>query len=263
MMAGVRVTTDPRLAILTSMTDTPFRDRGPIDNHEAEAVLSAGPLEIIGRMPWSSNATLLCDIEGPDDLVLQGVYKPLQGERPLWDFPSGLHTREVASYRLSEALGWSIIPPTVLREGPLGIGSLQLFIPCDFERHYFHFLEEDRFHHTLQRFCAFDIAANSTDRKGGHLVVDKQQQLWGIDNGLTFHTEFKLRTVIWDWAAEPVPVDILEDLQALLEAGIPPELADVLDPFERDAFLTRTRALVREGHFPTDPSGRRYPWPLV
>jgi uncharacterized repeat protein (TIGR03843 family) len=253
-MAGARATTD--------LMTTPFRDRDPIGNHEAEAVLAAGSMEILGRMPWSSNATLLCDIEC-DGTTVQGVYKPLRGERPLWDFPSGLHTREVASYRLSEALGWSLIPPTVLRDGPLGIGSLQLFIPCDFEQHYFHFLEEARFQHTLQRFCAFDIAANSTDRKGGHIVVDRQDQLWGIDNGLSFHAEFKLRTVIWDWAGEPVPHDILEDMQLLLEQGLPDNLLELLDPFEIDAVLTRARALVREGHFPTDPSGRRYPWPLV
>lgn len=257
--AGVRVTTD----ILSGhVTQSPFRERGPIANPEAEAVLLNGDIEILGRMPWSSNATLLCDVQA-DGVMLQGVYKPLQGERPLWDFPSGLYMREVASYRLSEALGWSLIPPTVLRDGPLGIGSLQLFVPCDFEQHYFHFLEDDQHHHTLKRFCAFDVAANSTDRKGGHFVVDAQEQLWGIDNGLTFHSEFKLRTVVWDWAGEQIPADIREDLQVFLEAGLPADLADLLDPFERDAVQTRARALVRDGLFPTDPTGRRHPWPLV
>lgn len=244
------------------MSDAPFRERDPIDNDVAEAILAAGEIDVLGRMPWSSNTTLLCDISH-DDTLLQAVYKPLRGERPLWDFPSGLYTREVATYRLSQALGWTLIPPTVLREGPMGVGSLQLFVPCDFERHYFDFLEDEGHHHALQRFCAFDIAANSTDRKGGHLLVDRQEQLWGIDNGLTFHAEFKLRTVIWDWAGEPIPADIRDDLQAFLERGVPDELGALLDTFELDAMLTRTRALVREGHFPTDPTGRRYPWPLV
>ncbi len=228
----------------------------------AETALEHGDLDVLGRMPWSSNATFLVDVSH-GDLLVQGIYKPLQGERPLWDFPSGLHTREVAAYRLSRQLGWSLIPPTVLREGPLGIGSLQLFIPCDYELHYFHFLEEPQHHHTLQRFCAFDVLANSTDRKGGHLVIDDQAHIWGIDNGLTFHAEFKLRTVIWEWAAEPLPTDIRDDTQRLLEEGIDDALGDLLDPFERDAVMTRGRALVREGHFPVDPTGRRYPWPLV
>ncbi len=241
---------------------SPFRDRGPIENADAERILETGDVEVLGRMPWSSNATFLVDIcEG--DTVVQGVYKPVRGERPLWDFPPGLHKREVATYRLSEALGWSIIPPTVLRDGPLGTGSLQLFVPCDFETHYFHLLEEERHHHTLQRFCAFDIAANSTDRKGGHLLIDAQDHIWGIDNGLTFHAEFKLRTVIWDWAGEQIPADIVEDLQSLLDRGLPEELACLLDPFEADAVLTRIRALVQAGVFPRDPTGRRHPWPLV
>lgn len=244
------------------MSGSPFRDRGPVDNEKAHLVLSQGEVEILGRMPWSSNATLLVDVCHGGNL-LQGIYKPLQGERPLWDFPSGLHKREVAAYELSEALGWSLVPPTVLREGPLGIGSIQLFIPCDVEIHYFHLLEDERHHHTLQRFCAFDFAANSTDRKGGHLLLDSQEAIWGIDNGLTFHHEFKLRTVIWDWAGEPIPSDIAEDVQSLLERGLPAELVALLDAIEQDALMTRMRALVRNGEFPVDPTGRRYPWPLV
>lgn len=242
--------------------DSPFRDRGPLADDEAELVLNVGEVEVLGRMPWSSNATFLVDVNHNEQLV-QGIYKPHQGERPLWDFPSGLHKREVAAYRLSKALGWSLIPPTVLRDGPLGLGSLQLFIPNDFEQHYFHMLEEPRHHHTLQRFCAFDIAANSTDRKGGHLVIDGQDRIWGIDNGLTFHAEFKLRTVIWDWAGQPLPEEIRTDLQAFLEADVPDDLVELLDVEETDAIWSRTRALVRDGHFPEDPTGRRYPWPIV
>lgn len=244
------------------MTDSPFRARDPIANDAAETILESGDMEILGRMPWSSNGTFLADVCHEDQLV-QAVYKPLRGERALWDFPPGLHKREAATYMLSEALGWSLIPPTIIREGPLGTGSVQLFIPCDFEVHYFHLLEEPAHHHTLQQFCAFDIAANSTDRKGGHVLIDDAGSIWGIDNGLTFHQEFKLRTVIWDWAGEELPADIQSDLQNLLDAGVPEPLAALLDPFENDALITRIRALVRNGQFPTDPSGRRYPWPLV
>ena len=198
-----------------------------------------------------------------EDELVQGVYKPHHGERPLRDFPSGLYKREVAAYRLSEALGWSLVPPTVLCKSSLGIGSLQLFVPCDFEQHYFHFLEDVRHQKTLQRFCAFDVAANSADRKGGHIVADAENHLWGIDNGLTFHAEFKLRTVIWEWANKPLPQEILRDLANFLENEIPASVAELLDVFERDALVTRIEALIRAGHFPVDPSGHSYPWPLV
>lgn len=242
--------------------DSPFRDRGPMSDDEAELVLNVGDVEVLGRMPWSSNATFLVDVCHNEQLV-QGIYKPHRGERPLWDFPSGLHKREVAAYCLSKALGWSLIPPTVLRDGPLGLGSLQLFIPNDFEQHYFHMLEDPRHHLTLQRFCAFDVAANSTDRKGGHLVIDGQDRIWGIDNGLTFHAEFKLRTVIWDWAGEPLPEHIGTDLRTFLDADVPDDLAELLEAEETDAIWSRTQALIDDGRFPEDPTGRRFPWPII
>lgn len=242
--------------------ETPFRDRGPVTAELAEEVLGGGDIELLGRMPWSSNMTFLADVCLGDQL-LQGIYKPHKGERPLWDFPSGLYKREVAAYRLAKALGWEIIPPTVLRDGPVGPGSLQLFVPCDFSVHYFHMLEDERHHHTLQRFAAFDIAANSTDRKGGHLLLDRHDGIWGIDNGLTFHAEFKLRTVIWDFGGDDIPADIVADLQALLETGLPDDLCELLDPHELEALKKRMRGLVRDGCFPVDHSGHRYPWPLV
>lgn len=242
--------------------DSPFRERGAITDELALEALARGDVEILGRMPWSSNATFLVDIDH-EGLLLQAIYKPAQGERPLWDFPEGLYSREAAAYDLSAALGWDLVPPTIVRDGPLGDGSLQLFVPCDFEQHYFHILEDERHHHTLQRLCAFDVVANSTDRKGGHCLLDRQDHVWAIDNGLTFHTEFKLRTVIWDWSGEDLPGDIRDDLCRLLEMGVPEPLAEVLDVFERDAMVTRTRSLVENGRFPSDPTGRRYPWPLV
>lgn len=241
---------------------SPFRPRGPIEDAVALEALHEGDMAVIGRMPWSSNATFLVDIAHGDTQV-QGIYKPARGEQPLWDFPEGLFRREAAAYDLSASMGWDLVPPTVVRDGELGIGSVQLFVPCDFEQHYFHILEDEANHHTLQRLCAFDVVANSTDRKGGHCLIDAQGSIWAIDNGLSFHAEFKLRTVIWEWGGEPIPADIRDDLAELLEVGPPEAVAAILDPSESDALATRTRSLVDNGVFPTDPTGRRYPWPLV
>jgi uncharacterized repeat protein (TIGR03843 family) len=230
---------------------------------ETVDVLLRGDLEIKGRMPWSSNGTYLtaADLDG---VVVDAVYKPRRGERPLWDFPDGLFKREVAAYELSEALGWGLVPLTVLRnEGPLGEGSLQRFVPADFEQHYFTLYEDEHHHDRLRRICAFDLLANNTDRKSGHCLLGEDGYVYAIDNGLSFHAEFKLRTVIWEFGGEPVPPAILDDVARLVDAGLTPPLVALLDPFERDAVLTRARALVREGCFPVDHTGRRYPWPLV
>ena len=215
-------------------------------------------------MPWSSNVTLLVDLVGGSGEVLgRAVYKPHRGERPLWDFPDGLYRREVAAYRLAQAIGWDLVPTTIERDGPHGPGSLQWFVEADFDRHYFTLLEDHATHDQLRRLCAFDLVANSADRKGGHVLVDPDDHLWGIDNGLCLHAEFKLRTVIWDFAREPLSADVAEDLARFLAAPLPDSLADLLDPFERDAVKTRANALLAQGHLPTDPTGRRYPWPLV
>lgn len=226
-------------------------------------VLTLGQVELVGRMPWSSNATFL--VEGClHGSVVRAVYKPRQGEQPLWDFPTGLHRREVAAYELSRALGWDLVPLTVERhDGPLGPGSLQAFVDADFEQHYFTLLESDAHGDALRRLCAFDVVANSTDRKSGHVLVDRAGRIWAIDNGLSFHQEFKLRTVIWDFAGDEVPAPLLDDLCRLVERGLPDELASLLDPFERQATVDRARALVDGGRFPVDTTGRRYPWPLV
>lgn len=240
---------------------------------DLEARLCTGDIEILGRMPWSSNATFLVEV-GPAapnggspaanvGEVVRAVYKPHRGERPLWDFPDGLYLREVAAYQLARALGWEMVPFTVLRDGPLGIGSVQRFVDADFEQHYFTLYEDEGLHPQLQRMCAFDLVANNTDRKGGHVLIDPDRHVWGIDNGLAFHAEFKLRTVIWEFADEPLPEELADGLTRLLDAALPQPLSDLLDPFESDALRTRARALLSNGRFPTDPTGRRYPWPLV
>jgi uncharacterized repeat protein (TIGR03843 family) len=232
---------------------------------EGRAALESGSVEVIGRMPWSSNGTYLVEVEqAEDDEPVRAVYKPERGERPLWDFPTGLWKREIAAWLVDDALGWDIVPPTVRRDdAPLGVGSLQQFVDADFEQHYFTLLEDERFHPQLRRMCAFDLIVNNTDRKGGHCLVDEDGHVWGIDNGLSFAVEFKVRTVIWDFAGDPIPDDVRDDVAALLDRDLPTELDDLLDPFERDGIRNRARALVHAQCFPHDPSGRRYPWPLV
>ncbi len=225
-------------------------------------VLQHGEVEVLGRMPWSSNATYLCEVRCGDD-VLRAIYKPRRGERPLWDFPSGLDHREVAAFELSEALGWDLVPLTILRDGPLGIGSIQEFIDADFEQHYFTLYEDEGYHDQLRAICAFDLVGNNTDRKSGHCLLGRDGRIRGIDHGLMFHHEFKLRTVIWEFGGEAVPPHLLEAVDALAEDELPDPLAALLDPLERDAVRTRARALVRAGCFPVDETGRRYPWPLV
>ena len=248
------------------MTDRDPEQFGQEPWPDAEAFLSGGEVALVGRMPWSSNATFLVEVSGRRDgepTSVHAIYKPHQGERPLWDFPDGLYQREVAAWRLSEALGWRLVPPTVMVDGPLGIGSLQWFVDADFEQHYFTLYEQARFHRQLQAICAFDLIVNNTDRKGGHCLIDRRDHIWAIDNGLAFHAEFKLRTVIWEFGGDPVPDDLLTDLQRLLDDDLVGRLADLLDPLERDAIRTRTQALIHDGCFPVDHTGRRFPWPLV
>jgi uncharacterized repeat protein (TIGR03843 family) len=242
--------------------DSPFRSRPPIATPRALDLLADGEIEVLGRMPYSSNATFLVDV-CHDGLLAQGIYKPHRGERPLWDFPSGLFTREAAAFELAAWLGWDLVPPTVVRDGPLGEGSLQLFVPSRFEEHYFTLRERDEHLDALQRLCVFDIVSNNTDRKSGHVLLGEDDRVWAIDNGLSFHAEFKLRTVIWDFAGDAIPNAIRDDVVRLLDEGLPEAVGARLDTFERDAVLTRARAVVREGRFPIDHSGRRYPWPLV
>ena len=247
--------------------ESPFRERPAISDEAAVELLTTGELDVLGRMPWSSNMTFLVDVlpasDMPDAPIVQGVYKPVKGERPLWDFPAGLHEREIAAFQLASTLGWDLVPPTVLRDGPLGEGSVQLYVPTDYDEHYFTLREEPTHHRWFQRLCAFDFIINSTDRKGGHILLGDDGRLYAIDNGLSFHCEFKLRTVIWEWAGDPLPADLAADVTGLLDDGLPEHVAGLLSLPERDALLTRARALVDEGHFPIDPSGRRHPWPLV
>jgi uncharacterized repeat protein (TIGR03843 family) len=235
---------------------------GRADPAVALDLLTRGEVTVKGRMPRSSNATFLVEL-GLDGTTALAVYKPERGERPLWDFPPGLYRREIAAYLLSEALGWGLVPPTMPREGPLGEGSLQLFVPADFRHHYFTLLEQPEHREALQRICLFDLVANNADRKSGHCLYVPDDRIYAIDNGLTFHVESKLRTVIWDFGEEPIAPALLEDLRRALDTGLPAALADLLDLDELRALKRRARGLLRSGHYPVDHSGVRYPWPLI
>jgi uncharacterized repeat protein (TIGR03843 family) len=225
-------------------------------------LLRRGEIEVKGRMPWSSNGTYLVHLCLGDDEGA-AIYKPHRGERPLWDYPSGLYRREVAVYEVSEALGWGLVPETVLREdGPFGPGSLQRFVPSHFEEHYFTLLERPELHESLKTICLFDLLVNNGDRKSGHCLLGEDGRIWAIDHGLCLHEEPKLRTVIWDFAGQPFPPERLDDVTRLLQSP-PPTLAALLEPPEIDALRARAAILLRRPVFPAVSSGRAYPWPLV
>ena len=225
-------------------------------------LLAEGEVEIVGRMPWSSNHTFLATCTVGDDEV-SAVYKPGRGERHLWDFPQPIYRREVAAYELSRALGWDIVPETVERDdAPLGPGSLQRFIDADFSEHHFTLVEDEDYHDQLRAICAFDVVANNADRKSGHCILG-EGRIWGIDNGLCFHTEPKLRTVIWEFAGESLPEALVDDLERVAESP-PEQLGTLLSPREVHAVGRRAAALLEAGRFPVpDPDTHHYPWPLV
>ena len=229
---------------------------------EALTTLANGEVELEGRLPWSSNATFLATVHCGDD-HRAAVYKPYRGERPLWDFPDGLYRREVAAFEVSAALGWGVVPETVLRgDGPLGEGSLQRFVDADFAQHYFTLLEQEEWHDDLLRMAVFDLVVNNADRKGGHCLL-AEGRIWGIDNGLCFHTHAKLRTVIWDFGGTSMPDGLRGDLDRFSDN--PPEALDVLlRPPELSALRRRAAAVARLAVLPDpDPNVRAYPWPLV
>jgi uncharacterized repeat protein (TIGR03843 family) len=225
-------------------------------------VLTCGEIDIQGRMPWSSNATFLVSINCGDEHA-QGIYKPMRGERPLWDFEPGLHRREVAAYRLSEALGLDLVPPTVLRDGPYGEGSVQWFVDVDHRQHYFTIHEErPDLHDTLRNVAVFDLLANNTDRKSGHVLIDSNDHIWGIDHGLCFSADFKLRTVVWEFGGEPIGAPLLDAIQPIGRA-VPLDIATLLADDEVAALQERAQWVAANPVFPVDQSGRRYPWPIV
>lgn len=230
-------------------------------------LLRTGDIEVLGRLPYSSNYTFLARVSSDEEEML-AVYKPRRGERPLWDFPERtLAAREVAAYEVSAAAGWNFVPKTVLRgSAPLGEGSFQQFIEHDPERHYFVLMDERS--EELKTFAAFDVVINNADRKSGHVLEDRTGRLWAVDHGVTFHTQPKLRTVIWAYADEPLTDRVRADLEILGskiadDSGLGGLLAELLSPDEAAATLARVETLLVEDRFPGPSSDRPLPWPLI
>ncbi len=231
-------------------------------------LLEKGEISLEGQFVWGSNYTLLVNVTNGSQHT-QAVYKPTQGERPLWDFPAEtLGLREAAAYQVSAFLQWPLVPPTVYRrDGPMGPGSLQAFIEHDPEYHFFTFSESDRAR--LRPVALFDLVINNADRKGGHLLVDSQGQIWAIDHGICFHEMPKLRTVIWDFVDEPLPPELctgLEQLRDQLSAGsaLEQRLLACLSAGELRAMQRRVDRILTRQKFPPPPrNSRPYPWPLI
>ncbi len=254
---------------MTTPAVAPWPTDGP-EYARLLCLLEHGKLTLAGVIPWSSNYTFLAEA-AEDEQAVRVIYKPIRGEQPLWDFPRGtLAKREAAAYAVCRMLGWELVPPTVLRAGPHGRGSVQLFVDVDQNAHFFTFRSDPTFRHNLQALCLFDIITNNADRKGGHCLAAGNGCIVAIDQGLCFHVEDKLRTVIWDFAGEPIPADLAADLARLSadlaqpDSGAPKALAALLYRGEIVALAARTAALLAAGRFPAPPEDRRpYPWPLV
>jgi uncharacterized repeat protein (TIGR03843 family) len=260
---------------------------------DAIDLLSNGTMEIEGRLTDASNTTLRAVIT-LDDVVARCVYKPVRGERPLWDFPNGtLAGREFGAYLVSEAVGWGIVPPTVLRVGPLGEGMCQLWIDEDRQRDdpLVAFVPRRRvpagwyrvasaqdetgrpytLAHSndpaLARMALFDVVVNNADRKGGHVLGTVDGEVYGVDHGVCFHTDDKLRTVLWGWAEKPVPDEAAEDLTRLrscLDGPLAAALAEHLTRAEIKAVRTRTAMLLRRRCYPQpSPGWPALPWPPI
>jgi uncharacterized repeat protein (TIGR03843 family) len=238
----------------------------PAPLSEADALRLLDEAEITGSklIPWGSNYSFAVAMETADGREQLAIYKPRSGESPLWDFPEGtLYLREVASYRLSAALGWDIVPPTVMRQGPHGIGSVQLYVEPMEEggdvdpRHFWGACNDE-----LEKLVLFDHITNNADRKLSHCLRDVHGRVWGIDHGLTFNEVPKLRTVLWQFSGSAISSSLREQLLGLVEHE--GETRDLLRPYlgknEITAFLHRVERLGSTGHYPRLDPRRNIPY---
>ncbi|MGL6234844.1 MAG: SCO1664 family protein [Segniliparus sp.] len=264
----------------------------PGSSSETEHLLRWAELKTLGRLRSASNVVLLCELESqPEEFLC--VYKPVRGERPLWDFPEGsLAGREFASYLISEALGWSLVPPTALRHGPHGWGMAQRWVRAadgsEDELVGFYSLDQvpagwlavvlgsdsngeevalaHADHPRLRQLAVLDALLNNADRKGGHVLLDEGGGVWGIDHGVCLHEDPKLRTVLWGWAGEPIPPDQLADigrLAASLDGALGKELSEHLTEDELTALGERAERLLAGRAMPVPDGDRVLPWPLM
>lgn len=240
-----------------------------VDNYSnSEELLSSGSITRIRLSSVGSNYTFFVNLEDGHGASAVAIYKPLVGEAPLWDFPQGtLFRRECASYLLCEALGWGFVPATVIRDGPYGIGSVQLYIDHLTNQHYFTL--RDDYPVDLLKVCLFDIVTNNADRKASHLLLDRNGHVWAIDHGLTFHDEMKLRTVIWDFAGVSIPRDLIRDVGNLSTRfddegdSFVKSITQLISVEELTALRDRLRLLLETEVYPApDISRRNIPWPL-
>jgi hypothetical protein len=238
------------------------------DQAKAEQLLRELPdVSVLGLLHGASNYTFLVRLAPHPPSGLRAVYKPARGESPLWDFEAGtLYRREVAAYELSKVLGWPRIPPTVVRRSaPQGAGAMQLFIEADGR----HFLGQSRSRRdTWIRVALFDVIVNNADRKSGHCLFDADDNVWVIDHGLTFHVEEKLRTVIWDFAGQPLPGEMCGDVEGALVEMERGRLGDtirgLIGAAEVRALKRRLRGVLDpRWRFPEPTSGWSIPWPPV
>ncbi len=240
---------------------TPRQRAAGLSEDRAIELLAQGTLEVEGRLVVASNATLYCT-STDDGVTASCVYKPIAGERPLWDFPAGsLAAREVAAYAVSHAAGWDVVPPTVLRDGPFGPGMCQLWIDSDPDVDLIT-LSRRADHPGLRQMAVFDAVVNNADRKIGHLLPDGDGHLYGCDHGVCFAEEYKLRTVLWQWRGRRLPdrsVQALSKLQAALNNELGTELAGLLTQDEVDATRQRVELLLEHRVHPYPADG----WPAV
>ncbi|MDQ1710108.1 MAG: hypothetical protein QOG49_1493 [Frankiaceae bacterium] len=247
----------------SDVPDAPRDAVATVDLARALALLRDGELEIEGRLVDASNTTLFCAV-GDGELRSACVYKPVQGERPLWDFPDGtLARREVAAYAVSVATGWNVVPPTILRDGPLGPGMVQLWIDVDETVDLVELARSDSL--PLRHMALLDAVINNADRKGGHLLPLPDGHVFGVDHGVCFAVEPKLRTLLWQWRGqriEPAELDVLADLRAALSGDLGDALRALLSADEVSATARRIRSLLKSCCFPY-PSADwpAIPWP--
>lgn len=237
---------------------------------QALDILRHGAIEEKGLLPYSSNHSFLAVLRS-NDFTLPAVYKPQRGEAPLWDFEWGtLCKRETAAFVISHTVGWDLVPPTVLRDGTRGVGSVQLFIDHDTEAHYFTAAEDARFTQAFRQLALFDFVVNNADRKSGHCLIGADQRMWAIDHGICFHTEYKLRTVVWEFSCEPIEPPLIADLRTLHKVlsddanPVVSQLRLLLSRQELMAVMKRLDHLLRTVSYPAPiPQRRNYPWPPI